>query len=144
MTQCSTEFYIPLRDGGGTIVDWNFQSIIHCFNWHEDARGYVRTNIWNTAILMHRLIKNFPRVVDHKDGNIKNNTSNNLRNTTQRKNTQNQIRHRNGNLVGANYDKHCNKWISRYRTNYKRVFIGKYDTELEAHLAYKMYGVGLE
>jgi hypothetical protein len=34
-------FFIPFKKGGGAIVDWDFQSIIHCLNWYKNGNGYV-------------------------------------------------------------------------------------------------------
>jgi hypothetical protein len=83
------KYYIPLGDRGVTIVDWDFQSPIHCFNnWGIDLEGYVRVNLYlgggrknekRRIVKMHKmLINGFPDVIHHVDENKLNNLKRNL------------------------------------------------------------------
>jgi hypothetical protein len=80
---------------------------------------------------------NWPKLIDHIDGNPLNNHISNLRESTYRENSQNRKTHREGRLYGCFYQKLSNKWIAQIRLNGKQCHIGSFKTELEAHNAYK-------
>jgi hypothetical protein len=134
-------YFIPYKKGGGTIVDWDFQSVIHCLTWH-DSWGYAHTpiplgnNNYKT-ISIQRLLMNFPnKEVDHINGRRNDNRYCNLRHASRRENAQNQKQHRNNKLVGASFEKDRNKFRSRIVIGGKIKHIGRYNTEREAHNAY--------
>lgn len=111
---------------------------------YNKGNKYVHVGIYGKQYGIHRLIyfieiNNYDDglCIDHIDGNGLNNRINNLRLVTNRKNTQNRKSHRNGRLVGAHYITSRNKWESSIQVNGKRVRLGRYDTELKAHNAYK-------
>ena len=140
-------FFIPFNKGGGVVVDWDFQSIIHCINWFTDKNGYALSNIpYNgkqKRIRMHRLLTNFPQETDHINGNKLDNRINNLRESDRRKNMQNRIEHRNGKLVGTYFREDMNKWRAECVINGTYHHIGWYDSEIKGHNAYKKYVEGL-
>jgi hypothetical protein len=70
-------------------------------------------------------------VVDHRDGNGFNNQRSNLRVTTQRKNCQNRIEHR------EDGNKQAGKWMAYINVDGKQKYLGLFPTELEAHQAYQ-------
>jgi len=72
--------------------------------------------------------------VDHIDGDRLNNRLENLRDTTHRGNSQNRQAHRKGHLVGTTRVKHG--WQSSITINYKRMHLGIFASEQEAHSAY--------
>lgn len=134
-------YFIPFKNKGGTLVDLDFQSIIHCLNWSKDGRGYAKTHIplingKQKNIDMHRLLLDFPKEVDHVNGKRNDNRIMNLRSVTHRENGQNRIEHRNGRLVGACFVKSKNKWKSQIEINGKAKHLGYYISELEAHKSY--------
>lgn len=104
--------------------------------------GYVKVALNNKTYLAHRLIwflhyKNWPKnQIDHINGNRTDNKIENLREVTARQNSQNQVKHRKGKLVGANYFKSRNKWASEIVIKRKRKFLGYFSTEEDAHNAY--------
>lgn len=71
--------------------------------------------------------------LDHIDGNRANNKINNLRIASIRQNGQNRKENRN---KPCGTRRSFNKWHATITINKKRVFLGSYDTELEAHNAY--------
>ena len=85
----------------------------------------------------------WPKVIDHINGDRQDNRICNLRSTTQRGNTQNMKHHREGRLVGASYVKHIDKWVAQiYHKEVNGrvpIVIGYYKTEQEAHDAYMTY-----
>jgi hypothetical protein len=136
-------YFIPYNKGDGTVVDWDFQSVIHCLSWHN-IEGYSVTSLYLGGgrkngkfknIKMHRLILKFPPEVDHINGRKNDNRYKNLRSVTHRENTQNKICHRNGRLVGT-YKYKKNKWAARIQINGKRKSLGLFNTEQEAHESY--------
>jgi len=138
---CLEEYFIPYKNRNGCVVDWNFQSIIHCLSWHNGKDGYVETDIQKDngqriKILMHRLLMGFPEEVDHINGIKNNNQKNNLRSVTHRQNNQNNKYHREGKLIGTCFENDRNKWKSCIQINGKNINLGRFDTEIEAHNAY--------
>ncbi len=76
--------------------------------------------------------------IDHKDGKGLNNQRDNLEQVTHRVNMQNRKSHRDGQLVGANFHKTSGRWLARIQIDGKRKQIGYFNTEQEAHEAYKI------
>lgn len=138
------DYFIPFKKSGGLIVDWDFQSIIHCLNWHNN-NGYGRTNIEGKGYYLHRLLTGFTNEeIDHKNRIRHDNRTLNLRPVSHRINSHNmEVKFKNGRLIGAQYHKRDNKWYARPKINGRREFLGLVDTEIEAHLCYKMYLRGL-
>ena len=82
--------------------------------------------------------------IDHIDGNRLNNKIVNLREVTDRENNLNTHKHRSGKLVGANWDKSENKYISAININGKQTYIGRFKTAKEANAAYLKKLSGIE
>lgn len=107
------------------------------------ASGYRYIRIADRAYRAHRLAWFYmhgvwpTEEVDHIDGNRDNNRFDNLRLTTRRQNSQNKAVHRAGQLYGASYYKPLKKWRAAIQINKQVRHIGYFDTELEAHEAYK-------
>ena len=138
------EYFIPYRQGGGTVVDWDFTNPIHCFNWFSTGKdGYAVTSTQGKRIKMHRMLLGFPKEVDHINGQRNDNRLKNLRSVSSRQNGQNKSIHRYGHLLGTVYESDRQKWKAQIRIGDKRKFIGRYDTQIEAHIAYVMYARGL-
>lgn len=82
---------------------------------------------------------NYP-CVDHIDRDRTNNSISNLRWTTQQINCRNKTKKNNCSSTyrGVYFNKEKQKWQSQIRNN-KRICVGRYDTELEAAIAYNKY-----
>jgi hypothetical protein len=78
-------------------------------------------------------------VPDHKDRDKSNNRVDNLELITQRENVERYYltQKTSSKYTGVTWSKILNKWQSRININGKRKHLGYFDTELEAHLAYK-------
>lgn len=109
--------------------------------YHTDENRYIYIFINFNSYPVHRLVwflengKWPENIIDHINGNKRDNRIENLRDSTARQNSQNRKEHRNGRLVGATTSR--NKWRSSATINGKTVVFGFFKTELEAHNKYK-------
>lgn len=76
-------------------------------------------------------------VVNHKDFNKQNNHISNLEIITNRENTNKKHIKSKSNYVGVSKCSRSEKWRSRIFLNGKSVYLGCFNTEIEAHEAYK-------
>jgi hypothetical protein len=75
--------------------------------------------------------------LDHINGNKSDNRINNLREVSNKENCRNKISHKNGRLLGTSYHKQSKKWCAFiHNKTLKKIHIGLYLTEQEAHEAY--------
>lgn len=107
---------------------------------YQRKDGYVYTRFMGRAYGEHRLIhlmftNEWPSQVDHINGIRHDNRPENLRSATNAQNSMNRIP--NGKTSkGCYWQPKRNKWIAQIGFGGKRITIGYYDTELEAHKAY--------
>ncbi len=110
------------------------------YTWLVDKSGYASTTIYsphnNKTLQLHRLIMsrkdNF--IVDHINRNPSDNRKINLRYATHSENGANSkipINNISG-VIGVSQRKDTNKWIANITVNYKRKFLGQFDTKEEA------------
>jgi len=111
------------------------QKIVGKLAGSESSSGYFIVGIEQKYYLIHRLIYcwhhgDLPVVIDHIDGNIKNNKIENLRNTDKTANTWNaKIRKDNKTGVKGVYW-HKGRWMAQIRANkktYRKVCINQID-----------------
>lgn len=108
-----------------------------------DRHGYLRICVDGKRYLGHRVLwilyhgTEPPSIIDHIDGNRSNNRKSNLRPATSRLNGINTARNRNGRLPGACWYKRHSCWRAQINIDGKKRHLGYYDTELEAHEAWK-------
>lgn len=76
-------------------------------------------------------------VVDHIDFNRLNNNINNLRIVTSRENASRKNIKSSSKYVGVGWHKSNNKWRSKITINGKEKFLGLYDNEIDASIAYQ-------
>jgi len=132
---------IQLTQNKTAIVDDEDFEIVSKYKWHFD-HGYARSSPkFGTKIYMHRLVTNAPKGmdVDHINGNTLDNRKANIRICSHRENTLNQNRIKNNTQskykgVSLRVDK--KKWQASITVNYKSIYLGSFDTELEAAQAY--------
>ena len=119
------------------------------YTWYKDARGYIRTNMYNYETkqrdyqFLHCLIMgikpNTDTFVDHIGGidTINDNRKCNLRivNLSESCINQSLRKDNTSGYKGINRRKSNGKWTVRIQTNYKRIYIGDYDTLEEAIIA---------
>jgi len=75
------------------------------------------------------------KVIDHIDKNKLNNNYNNLRITDQRENSNNR-KNKTG-LKGVHFHKKAGKYTSSIRHKGSRIYLGLFDNEYDAHIAYQ-------
>ena len=76
-------------------------------------------------------------VVDHIDNDQLNNNLNNLQIITNRENTSKDRKGGSSEYIGVCWVKRDKKWKAQITINYKNVFLGNFNTELEASCAYQ-------
>jgi hypothetical protein len=107
-----------------------------------NSDGYMQIKVFNKLYRSHRLAwfmmtGKWPKeTIDHIDGDRKNNRFSNLREATKGQNRANSKVNRGRFLKGA-YP-HSGKWVARITHKSKTKYLGFYETEKEAHLAYQI------
>jgi hypothetical protein len=125
-------------------VDDDLFDMLNAYTWrtrvNQWGHSYARTDSLGKTILLHRLIMNATKgqIVDHIDGNSLNNQMANLRLCTTQQNAWNSkpksksLSQYKG-VVRGRWGK---RWSANIRTSEGRKFLGTFDTEREAALAY--------
>ena len=139
---------IYLSEGLWTILDQQDYYRFAAFKWEisgNDNKFYAVRNIMadssrTTSVRLHRLIMDCPShlVVDHINGDSLDNRRANLRLATQSQNCCNKKKRKNTSSIfmGVCFEKAKNKWCARIRHSGKRIFLGRFDSEIDAAKAY--------
>ncbi|MGA2322624.1 MAG: AP2 domain-containing protein [Sedimentisphaerales bacterium] len=139
---------IYLGEGQWTILDQEDYCRLRDFKWivYGTGNNYyaVRHKIvgpnktW--MISMHREIMKptDDRVVDHKNCNSLDNRRANLRFATRTQNIRNRRKMKNSRsqYIGVYFSKQKGKWETRIMYRRKRIYLGRYDSEIDAAKAY--------
>ena len=135
---------IPLTQGKFAKVDDEDFERVNALKWSL-SNGYAHTNKGNSVkgndhIYMHRFILNPGKGFEifHKDGDRLNNQKNNFKITTPQQNLmmRKPRKSKTSKYKGVYWDKVRNKWAARIGINRKQKYIGRFDIEEEAALAY--------
>jgi len=145
---------IQLTQGKVALVDDSDYEMLSNYKWfatqnRKSGNWYARTTIMtsttkcgHTSMGMHRMILgNDFKLIDHKDGDGLNNQRNNLRGCTY---TQNQMNKRISKANKTGYKGvrlEGNKYTAHYSKNGKSYRLGRFDTAMEAAMAYKDFAV---
>jgi len=138
---------IPLTHGKFAIVDAGDYDRLSKYKWYSNQDGnnfYAYTFLTKgnkkKRVFMHRLITNAPKglFIDHIDGNGLNNRRCNLRLCTPAQNAQNSRPRCNGSskYKGVFWNKTNKKWTATIHKGENRRYLGGFDDEIEAALAY--------
>jgi hypothetical protein len=87
--------------------------------------------------LAHKIDPGF-KDIDHKDGDCLNNKIENLRLVTRQINNANRKSTKNSSSVykGVSLNKKLNKWVVNITKDYKTIYLGLFENEIDAALAY--------
>jgi hypothetical protein len=157
---CPTLFYrrllygypfrkIFLSQDNFTIVDPIDYYWLNNFQWYaqlKDQNIYAVRFILNPGqrpriTSMHRDIMNSPKglLVDHRNCDGLDNRRANLRLATHSQNQCNKRKRRSktsSRFIGVSFDKWTGRWYASIRINGKTIFLGRFDSEIEAARAY--------
>jgi hypothetical protein len=140
---------IPLGEGQFALVEPLDYYRLKNFNWYISGNGkefYAFRNIIIgpgkiKMVSMHRMLLDPPPhlLVDHRNGVTLDNRRANLRLATHAENACNRPKIRSktsSQYIGGYFEKRTGKWTSKIRVNGKRLWLGRFDTEIEAARAY--------
>lgn len=129
---------VPLNGGNYAQIDDVDADLVCGYTW-TCHQGYAKTHVNGVLTRMHRLILNpSPNEdVDHIDLNKLNNRRSNMRICSRQQN----LRNRNGmggssSYKGVRLHKTINKWTAQIGYNSKQLYLGAFNTEVEAAKAY--------
>jgi len=142
---------IPLTRGKYAIVDVEDYEKVNKYKWH--IRGSSKSKTYyaartvtisrknRKAVAMHRFIMNAPdgMTVDHINGKGWDNRKANLRLATNAENARNKAKRKNtsqSKYKGVKRNRGRKKWYAVVCHNRKKIYLGSFDTEKEAALAY--------
>lgn len=143
---------VMLGHGEFALVDMADLEMLNRHVWHKNGKGhaarlvYVKGKKVCDILYMHRAIMGEVDGVmyDHINRNKLDNRRNNLRIATHRQNIGNTgprtlKRPRTSRFKGVSWDKSKRKWYAQGRNIDKCVYLGKYDSEVEAAKAYNAW-----
>ena len=125
-------------------VDDDIYDAVSIHKWFVVKRCqtfYAGRWVKRKCVLMHRFIMNLTErneLCDHADHNGLNNQRDNLRKCNFTQNCSNNTSSRSGSskYLGVSWDKKRSKWAANLTTNRKKLFLGRYENEVDAALAY--------
>ena len=139
---------ITTKKGQEIIIDDEDWEKVKDYTWHADKIRnilYARTSTYDgvkqTWITMHRLLMGNPigMVIDHIDGNGLNNQKSNLRICTNQQNCANsRKRHGASQYKGICWHNDTKKWSAHICSHWHQSFLGYYENEIDAAVAYNI------
>ena len=122
-------------------VDSHNHDWLSIFRWHITGDGYAYTNIKGDRVPMHKLVaRNFNTglIVDHINRVRLDNREKNLRLVTYAQNLKNQKIRMGGTskYKGVSFCKRDNKWKVQICSDYRKIYIGRFEIEKDAAIAY--------
>lgn len=112
-------------------------SSVSQYTWHITKLGYIKSQINNKKILLHRFITDAPdnTIVDHFNGNKLDNTRENLTILTYQQNSENKRISKSkisSKFMGVYYNKSTKKYMASCHHNGKLIHLGAFEKEIDA------------
>lgn len=144
LTQTHLEIFILDQTGSyhTCLVDYSDLPKINKYKWRgqkntENYVAVVATVSGGTVLMSRTIVKPKKEMfIDHKNGNPLDNRSSNLRVCTHQENMFNKKKADFKKYKGVYLDKSRGKWVAQLTLNGKTKSLGRYNTELEAAIAY--------
>lgn len=135
---------IKLSQGKVALVDKGFYKELSKKKWSYDPKGYAIRNERGASVYMHRVITGAGKglVVDHINGNGLDNRVGNLRVCSNKENRRNQFTYNKLNkssLLKGVSKHHTGKWQVHIGIDGVRKYIGLFNDELTAGIAYDLW-----
>lgn len=148
---------LQLRQGKTSIVDDSVYDAVNCFKWSSVPRKnetyYVCRSVYNPCTqknrmqYLHRLVYELRSGIlidgfdiDHINRDMSDNRFDNLRICSTQQNSSNRVKSTRfgctSKYKGVGYRKDTHMWRARIICNYRDIYIGEFDTEVEAAIAY--------
>ncbi|MDR3560488.1 MAG: AP2 domain-containing protein [Negativicutes bacterium] len=134
---------IKTRLGHEILIDDADYDKVKDYNWYVVKyynTYYAYAHTGNTTIKIHRLIMDAKpeERYDHWDGNGLNNQRKNLRLCTNQQNAMNsrKAEGKSSRFKGVYWHKVSKMWMARIGVDYKMIYLGRYNSEIEAATAY--------
>ncbi|MFH1370912.1 MAG: AP2 domain-containing protein [Planctomycetota bacterium] len=145
---------INLGEGEWTIVDADVYYRLGNFKWVISGNGtklyaarFVKIASGQAKMVrMHRELMNFPKgfLVDHKNCNSLDNRRENLRLATRSQNMYNKSKTKkktSSRFIGVCYNKSRRKWEVRIYCQRRKIWLGRFDSEIDAAKAYDLAAI---
>lgn len=135
-----TKGYIALVDDDkyDYLMQWKWTALVTTKTIY--AKRHMRINGGSTTILMHRVVcvVSSNHQIDHIDGDGLNNQQANLRPATSSQNLSNRQKYGqcSSKFKGVYWQKSSKRWCAQISINRKNTFLGFFDSEEAAALAY--------
>jgi hypothetical protein len=139
---------IRLTEGKVAIVDQKDFYWLNNFDWFtkRNNKSFYAVRLdndcakWPTMVSMHRELMNSPEgfFVDHRNTDTLDNRSSNLRLATRSQNQWNRRKTKNtsSHFMGVSFYKRLGNWTACINVAKKRIFLGYFDSEIDAARAY--------
>lgn len=130
---------IVLSNGMVTLVDDDDFDRVNKTNWYYHKQCGIAYNSKRDKLHRYVLGVNDPKVfVDHINHNKLDNRKENLRICSKQQNNSNKLKQdgKTSPYKGVHLEAKSAKWISQITFNYENIFLGRYDSEIQAAIAY--------
>lgn len=131
---------ITANDGSEFLVDDELYDVLAAVRWHVHTKGYAMGIVDGKRVAMHRWIMRAiaADIIDHADGNTRNNQTANLRRATPSQSQWNKNKYKRGKsqYKGVHWYARTSKWTAQIHVNNHKHHLGFYSDERDAALAY--------